>query len=70
MNMNKPSWDDAPEWAMWLGIDADGCCMWFSMKPSLLQGWEWVTDGKTEGRKIEHAGDLGIDIDPYLEPRP
>lgn len=66
----KPSWEDAPEWAMWLGIDADGQCYWFSLEPELLDMWEWVTDGENDGRKVEHAGDLGQDIYPSLERRP
>ena len=30
---NKPSWDDAPEWANWLAMDSDGSWYWFQNKP-------------------------------------
>lgn len=36
MSSNKPSWDDAPEWANWLACDggADDCgWYWYSKKP-------------------------------------
>lgn len=31
---NKPSWDDAPEWAEWLAMDEDGQWNWFEAKPT------------------------------------
>lgn len=31
---NKPSWDDAPEWANWLAQDWDGYWVWFKPKPT------------------------------------
>ena len=68
--MSKPDWKDAPSWAQWLGVDSDGEGYWFSIEPEMIGGWEWTTDGVTEGRKCEHAGsydDIGC---PYLEPRP
>lgn len=30
---NKPSWDDAPEWANWLAMDENGEWWWFEYKP-------------------------------------
>ena len=32
-----PSWDDAPEWANWLGFSDDGWC-WFENKPICHRG--------------------------------
>ena len=32
---NKPSWDDAPEWANWLAQDEDGEWWFFSAKPKV-----------------------------------
>lgn len=29
----KPSWDEAPEWAEWLAMDAIGRWVWFEFKP-------------------------------------
>ncbi len=29
----KPSWDDAPEWAQWLAMDAYGEWYWYEEKP-------------------------------------
>jgi hypothetical protein len=68
--MNKPDWKDAPDWAMWLGLDSDGAGYWFSHEPELLDGWEWTTDGVTPDRKCEHAGEFDDSGCPYLEPRP
>ena len=31
--MQKPSWDDAPEWARYLAQDDDGWWYWFDEKP-------------------------------------
>lgn len=67
--MAKPDWKDAPEWAMWLGIDSDGCVFWFSHKPELLDGIEWTTDGVTVGHRCEHAGEFHDSGYPYLEKR-
>lgn len=33
--MNKPDWKDAPEWARWLAMDADGEWFFYEEKPSL-----------------------------------
>lgn len=33
INLNKPSWDDAPEWANWLAMDSDGAWYWYEKKP-------------------------------------
>lgn len=67
--MDKPDWKDAPEWAMWLGLDSDGYGYWFSHKPELLDGLEWTTDGVTVGRQLEHAGEFHDSGYPYLEKR-
>lgn len=31
--MNKPSWDDAPKWAKYLAMDADGFWCWYENEP-------------------------------------
>lgn len=40
---NKPSWDDAPEWANWMAMDANGEWCWYENKPIVDSGtvsWE------------------------------
>lgn len=32
--MNKPKWEDAPEWAEYLAMDSDGVWIWYKYKPS------------------------------------
>lgn len=29
----KPSWDQAPSWAQWLAMDADGDWWWYEHEP-------------------------------------
>ena len=36
-NDNKPSWDDAPEWANWLAMDETGEWVFFENKPMPVQ---------------------------------
>lgn len=37
---NKPSWEDAPEWAEWLAQDDDGEWKWLGHNPSkYINGW-------------------------------
>lgn len=31
--MKKPSWKDAPKWAKWLAMDADGFWWWYEEEP-------------------------------------
>lgn len=37
---NKPSWNEAPEWANWLAQDNDGQWVWYKTKP-LVEGNEF-----------------------------
>jgi len=37
----KPSWKDAPEWALWLAMDQDGCWWWYRHKPKRFEGEWW-----------------------------
>ena len=38
-------WDDAPEWAQYHAIDADGAGCWYEFKPEFLYGKEWTDTG-------------------------
>lgn len=38
----KPDWKDAPEWAQYLALDADGVWYWYEKKPFKLDD---MTDG-------------------------
>lgn len=52
-----PSWDDAPEWAMWVGSDMDGW-YWFSSEP--LEKCEGVWFGG-QYSEVEQEGFVGKD---------
>lgn len=36
----KPDWKNAPEWANWLVMDADGIWCWFEQEP-ILDNDQW-----------------------------
>lgn len=45
-----PSWDDAPEWAMWLALDDEGA-YWFGSEPIQYReggAFKWPNDGVIE----------------------
>jgi hypothetical protein len=47
----KPSWDEAPEWARWLSMDASGDWYWYEDKP--IENWrgqEWQKNYRSESR--------------------
>lgn len=54
--MSKPSWNDAPEWAMWLAQDEVGTFrnhywVWFESKPEKMSnGW---IDHSPQGRWLQ-----------------
>lgn len=37
----KPSWNEAPDWATYLAMDADGQWHWYEVKPYWADG-EWL----------------------------
>ena len=59
----KPSWDDAPEWARWLGSDEDGDWYWYKQEPTWAMGDWW------DGVQWEIAA-KACDMTGWLEPRP
>lgn len=40
----KPDWKDAPDWANWLAMDADGEWWWYERKPEFF-GSYWGVEG-------------------------
>jgi len=54
--MSKPDWNEAPEWAQWLGQDEvgehrDHYWVWFENEPSQMSnGW---IDRSADGRCLE-----------------
>jgi hypothetical protein len=45
--MNKPQWKDAPTWAKYVAMDADGEWCWFETKPIQRTGY-WYSDFKMD----------------------
>lgn len=62
----KPAWKDAPEWAEWLAMDADGTWSWFASLPFILDG-EWMPAPKTLCRT---AKEPDLDWRDTLQVRP
>ena len=53
--MSKPFWRNAPAWAQWLAMDADGRWAWYAMKPEWAQSGQWAN---RKGTKWEYAMDI------------
>jgi hypothetical protein len=73
--INKPSWDDAPEWAEWLAQDEDGDWWWYECPIEVddLDEEEWVEEHGVDGRLVRAASGVapsGHDWRDTLEPRP
>lgn len=47
--MNKPGWEDAPEWAQWLAMDQDGEWYWFEHRPH-SENYTWQSNS---GRLVQ-----------------
>jgi hypothetical protein len=70
----KPNWKDAPEWAQWLAMHADGWWYWFSDQPDFQsEEGAWLYDeGECESAS-RGPDQSGIDWDfahSTLECRP
>jgi hypothetical protein len=73
--INKPSWDDAPEWAEWLAQDEDGDWWWYECPIEVddLDEEEWVEEHGVDGRLVRATSGTtpaGHDWRDTLEPRP
>jgi hypothetical protein len=60
----KPDWKDAPEWANWLAMDADGKWFWHEYEPRLRQR-DWDSFGA-----ISLAGDTNSHWEEAISCRP
>ncbi len=40
--MSKPGWEDAPSWAQYLAMDADGGWYWYSTRPEKKNDCWWL----------------------------
>ena len=63
---NKPSWDDAPEWANYFAQDGNGAWWWYETKPEWHEG-QWVV---VAGGKYDPAEAVMVDAETTLEARP
>jgi hypothetical protein len=62
----KPDWKDAPTWANWLAMDADGDLYWYEKRPARsIPREKWIRDG---GQMVL-AGEI-TPWDETLEQRP
>jgi hypothetical protein len=52
----KPEWKDAPDWAQWLAMDADGTWFWFEVEPILTFAGFLPCDVNYGPKKRQHAG--------------
>lgn len=62
----KPSWSEAPSWAMWLAQNDDGQWWWYENKPEVCHsmGYHCAESGRSEEATYEE------DWDDTLEARP
>lgn len=69
--INRPSWDDAPEWAQWLAQDVSGRWMWYGDEPSpVYDAEEWQPESGKFFTASSGAVPAGHDWRDTLEPRP
>lgn len=52
--MNKPSWNNAPEWANFLAMDEDGTWNWYENEPAAIR--QGINYWATMGGQAQEAG--------------
>jgi hypothetical protein len=67
---NKPSWDDAPEWASWLAQGDCGEWDWFERKPTIYDGVCWDIVNSSDRWSRATKGKILGDWCNTLEKRP
>lgn len=68
--VNKPSWDDAPEWAQWLAQDADGEWRAFKNFPKTGPDHWFSSERISKGKMSKGTIPAGHDWRQTLEARP
>jgi len=49
-------WQDAPEWANYLAMDASGGTFWYERKPEMYRNEGWINGGRTKLAKMAGEG--------------
>lgn len=69
----EPDWSQAPDWAQWWAVDADGTAVWYEAEPFVSDPfmWDWNYTPHTQNKidKILHIP-IGIDWRTTLRRRP
>lgn len=65
--VNKPSWNDAPEWANYLAQDYDGTWVWYEYRPKPIEESNYFSCWK--GKFLKVSSD-NTDWKKTLEKRP
>jgi hypothetical protein len=63
-------WTQAPNWAQWHALDADGDSWWHEVKPTPLSGGEWDSSGQLDEGVYQAYDMRGIDWRNTLTGRP
>ena len=67
----EPDWTQAPDWAQWWAVDADGMAWWYATQPEYLNGAGTEWDGDQQTRRVGLVDlPLGIDWRTTLRRRP
>lgn len=68
LEMSKPSWDNAPDWAWFIAQDQDGTWCFYEEIPHRIKTG-WIQDLGTQSEDCGE-GDFNEDWLSTLEPRP
>jgi len=58
VKMDKPSWDNAPEWANYLARNSNGKWRWYQLKPHFIEDgefWDYFSTNRTEEAFLENS---------------
>lgn len=69
--MEKPEWKDAPIWADWLAMDADGKWYWYQSQPIARNGvWRYNESGEWDMNMLASPNADYYEAKMSLERRP
>lgn len=67
----EPDWTNAPEWAQWWAVDANGMAWWYATQPEYLSGDGTEWDCGQQARRVGEIDlPLGTDWRTTLRRRP